>query len=136
MRYDKVIEALFLAEKYHRGQKRSDGKNYYYHILNVHLLLVLVGSSPETQIAGILHDILEDTDCKEEYIKEQFGEKVLSLIKEVTKDPITKIFPIRSKEAWLIKLCDIVDNCTDMKDWDEKRMRKYLEKKREFLGLR
>ncbi len=136
MEYEKVIQAVFLAEKYHKGQKRSDGRDYSCHILNVHLLLVLVGASPTTQIAGILHDILEDTDCKEEYIKEQFGEKVLSLIKEVTKDPITKKFTIKSKEAWLVKLCDIIDNCTDMVDWDEKRMRKYLKKKREFLGLK
>jgi len=128
-------KAFELVEHYHKNQKRDDGRDYIVHIENVYHLLTMIGASVDTQVAGILHDILEDTICDETEIENKFNTNVLNLVKEVTKDKQTKIFPIKSQQAWLIKFCDIIDNCTDMKSWDEKRMRKYLKKKRDFLGI-
>lgn len=132
----KIKQAIRLAKHYHKNQLRDGGKEYISHLENVHHLLKIIGANVNTQIAGILHDVLEDTDCKEKLIKDKFGSVVLGLVKEVTKNPQTKLFPIKSKNAWLIKFCDIIDNCTDMKSWNEKRIRKYLEKKRIFLQLK
>lgn len=131
----KIYDAVILANWYHRDQKRDDDKPYYKHLENVFDLLKKIGADTETKIAGILHDILEDTNCTETEIEHKFGYRVLSLVKQVTKNPVSKEFNIRTDKAWLIKLCDIVDNCTDMKTWDEKRIRKYLKKKREILEL-
>ena len=132
---ERLIKATKLIKHYHKGQKRDDGKDYINHLLNVARLLYLVGADLDTQVAGILHDILEDTKCKEKEIKDKFGSKVLDLVKQLTNDPITKLPPIKSRQAWLIKFCDIIDNCTDMNSWDLKRIRKYLNKKRKLLGL-
>lgn len=133
---ERLENAIKLIKHYHKNQKRDDGKDYEVHLTNVFHLLTLVGTSYETQLAGLLHDILEDTDCKEKEIKDKFGYTVLLIVKELTNDPITKLPPIKSKEAWLIKFCDIIDNCTDMNTWDLKRIRKYLNKKRKLLELR
>ena len=133
---NKITKALAVAFEYHHKQKRDDGKSYFVHIFNVYQLLKLLNPSPETLIAGLLHDILEDTDYKEKEIKDNFGSVVLDLVKQLTNDTKTKIPPIKSKQAWLIKFCDIIDNCTDMKTWDKKRIMKYLNKKRKLLRLR
>jgi len=126
--------AVNFIKKYHKNQLRDDGKSYMVHLENVHYLLTLITSDCAIKIAGLLHDILEDTDCTEEEIKLVFGEDVLNLVKEVTKDK-NGDFGIKTRGGWLIKFCDIIDNCTDMNSWNEKRMRKYLNKKRDFLNL-
>lgn len=56
---ERLIKATKLIKHYHKGQKRDDDKDYEVHLMNVFHLLTLVGADFETQLAGILHDILE-----------------------------------------------------------------------------
>ena len=131
-----VLLALQESMRWHSGQKRDDGRDYIVHLENVLYLLELIGAPIHVQIAGVLHDILEDTDCSKSHILWLFNDVVLDLVEQVTKDPVTKDFQIHSSNAWLIKLCDIVDNLTDMNSWSNERKNQYIKKKRLFLGLK
>jgi len=66
------------------------------HSIKVGLKLMKQRESKEVIIAGFLHDLIEDTDCKIEEIKEEFGEKVATLVEACTFDRNIKIY----KERW------------------------------------
>ncbi|CCX37245.1 putative GTP diphosphokinase [Clostridium sp. CAG:1013] len=85
--YDRErIEAAYrLAEEKHREQKRSSGEPYIIHPLSVAAILVGLGMDSESVMAGLLHDVVEDTDCTIEDITKQFGKEVALLIDGVTK---------------------------------------------------
>ena len=85
--YDREqIEAAYrLAEEKHREQKRSSGEPYIIHPLSVAAILVGLGMDSESVMAGLLHDVVEDTDCTIEEIQKQFGREVALLIDGVTK---------------------------------------------------
>ena len=65
MDFEKAIE--FIKQK-HNGQKRKQGTPYYTHPVAVAELLKEKGFSLEYQIAGLFHDLLEDTDATIEEI--------------------------------------------------------------------
>lgn len=88
--YDaKVLEqfeaAITLATERHKGQKRRSGEPYITHPLAVAANLVEWQMDPDTVIAGILHDTVEDTATKLEEIEQQFGRDVAFLVDGVTK---------------------------------------------------
>jgi len=82
---EKIKEAFELAKERHGEQKRKTGEPFYLHPLRVALLLAELGADADTVIAGLLHDVLEDTDAKPEEIEERFGKAVLKLVEGVTK---------------------------------------------------
>ena len=57
-----VEKAYLLAEKSHEGQKRMSGEPYIIHPLNVAIILAELELDNETIIAGLLHDVVEDTE--------------------------------------------------------------------------
>ena len=85
--YDRErIEAAYrLAEEKHREQKRSSGEPYIIHPLSVAAILVGLGMDSESVMAGLLHDVVEDTDCTLDEITKMFGKEVALLIDGVTK---------------------------------------------------
>ncbi len=92
---DRIGEAYRLAEEKHRPQRRSSGEPYIIHPLSVAAILVELGMDSESIMAGLLHDVVEDTDCTIEDIVAQFGREVALLIDGVTK--LDKI-PYSSRE--------------------------------------
>lgn len=80
-----ILRAVALAVSAHDGQYRSSGEPYVTHVLAVGKILLQMHIDTATVIAGILHDVLEDTETTSEYITEQFGDEVLFLIEGVTK---------------------------------------------------
>ncbi len=95
--YDRVIigQAFRLADRKHRDQKRSSGEPYIIHPLSVAAILVDLGMDTQSIVAGLLHDVVEDTDCTLEEIIQQFGQESALLIDGVTK--LDKI-PFSSRE--------------------------------------
>ena len=95
--YDRaeIEQAYRLAEEKHQDQKRSSGEPYIIHPLSVAAILVGLGMDSESVMAGLLHDVVEDTDCTIEEIQKTFGKEVALLIDGVTK--LTKI-PYSSRE--------------------------------------
>lgn len=81
----KLLKAYTLGEAAHAGQKRNSGEDFFIHPLNVALILADLNMDLETIIAGILHDVIEDTDYTYEDLVEEFGEEIANLVDGVTK---------------------------------------------------
>ena len=79
---DKAYEYAF---KKHFGQKRLTGEDYIDHPVEVALILAGTKADKETICAGLLHDVLEDTDTTEEEMKNTFGDEITKLVSGVTK---------------------------------------------------
>ena len=82
---DFIKKAYLFAKDKHEGQFRKSGEEYITHPLNVALILTSIYADYETVAAGLLHDVLEDCDCTEDEMKENFGETVTKLVQGVTK---------------------------------------------------
>lgn len=82
---DEIYSAFVFAEKSHRGQVRHSGEHYIHHPIQVADTLAELQMDSRTIIAGLLHDVLEDTQATKEQIAELFGEDVLLLVDGVSK---------------------------------------------------
>lgn len=82
---DAIRSAIALAARYHQGQIRKSGDPFVLHPLCVSKILMEQGLSGETLIAGILHDVIEDTECGEAELREKFGDEVAQLVQGATK---------------------------------------------------
>ncbi|MFA5931882.1 MAG: RelA/SpoT family protein [Candidatus Paceibacterota bacterium] len=83
---EELIEKAYkFAEKAHSTQKRLSGEPYFIHVFETAKNLANLGMDTPTIVAGLLHDVLEDTPTPEEVIKKEFGDDILFLIKGVTK---------------------------------------------------
>ncbi len=80
-----VIKAYSFAEAAHEGQYRNSGERFFVHPYNVAMILVELNMDTDTIIAGLLHDVLEDTDIGYERMEEEFGKEVADLVEGVTK---------------------------------------------------
>ena len=80
-----IHKAYTYAKTHHEGQMRLSGEPYIIHPLAVALTLSEYKTDPTTIIAGLLHDVLEDTNVSYDAIKNEFGEAVALLIEGVTK---------------------------------------------------
>ena len=84
-----ITRAYQCAEKAHEGQMRKSGEPYIIHPIAVSIILVDMGMDSETICAGLLHDVVEDTDISLETLKKEFNADVAALVDGVTK--LTKI---------------------------------------------
>lgn len=82
----KLIEkAYHFAQKAHEGQKRNSGEPYFIHVVETAKILAKLGMDATTIAAGLMHDVLEDTEIKEEEMRKEFGEEIVFLVNGVTK---------------------------------------------------
>ncbi|MBI5380008.1 MAG: bifunctional (p)ppGpp synthetase/guanosine-3',5'-bis(diphosphate) 3'-pyrophosphohydrolase [Nitrospirae bacterium] len=77
--------AYEFSSKMHRGQTRLSGEPYLSHPLEVAAILTELKLDMTTIVAGLLHDILEDTPVKPEQLRVLFGEEVAFLVEGLTK---------------------------------------------------
>ena len=82
---DIIKRAYTFAARVHEGQARDSGEPYIVHPLEVTEILAQMQIDDTTLIAGLLHDMVEDTDITPEQIEKKFGADVLSLVEGVTK---------------------------------------------------
>ena len=147
-----VTKAMDFAADKHRGQTRKDltSTPYINHPISLAHLLADAGGVTDANViaAALLHDTVEDTDATIDDIKELFGNKVMSIVMEVTDDkslpsPERKRLQIEtaahiSQEAKLVKLADKISNLQDMLDrppvkWSLQRKREYFDWAKEVI---
>ena len=81
-----LLEEVYrFAEDLHKGQVRKSGEAYIIHPLSVALILAELGMDEKAVAAGLLHDVAEDTRCKQNSLENNFGEEVTFLVNGVTK---------------------------------------------------
>ena len=80
-----VNDAFLFAKDAHEGQKRKSGEDYIYHPVATAHILAEMNVNYKIIIAGLLHDVPEDTTVTIEQIEEKFGDDVASMVKGVTK---------------------------------------------------
>jgi (p)ppGpp synthase/HD superfamily hydrolase len=119
-----IALALEMATIWHAGQLRRDPNRqvpYIVHPYSVGLLLAQAGYAEEVIAAGLLHDVLEDTDVTQAYIARLFKRRIAALVAEVTEQTEIKDWKERklaflaslkqaSPEALAIKCADHIDN--------------------------
>lgn len=82
---DLIERAYAYAKEHHDGQYRKSGEPYLVHLVHVGYILADMGMSPTTIAAGLLHDVVEDTDVTKEELTEAFSEEIATLVESVTK---------------------------------------------------
>ncbi|MFC1622534.1 RelA/SpoT family protein [Patescibacteria group bacterium] len=82
---DMVRLAYDFAKEAHGSQKRLSGELYIEHPLNVAYRLAQMDLDMPTIIAGLIHDVPEDTDMPMEKIEKNFGKEVAILVEGITK---------------------------------------------------
>ncbi|MBP3504091.1 MAG: bifunctional (p)ppGpp synthetase/guanosine-3',5'-bis(diphosphate) 3'-pyrophosphohydrolase [Bacilli bacterium] len=93
-----ITKAYDVAKSYHEGQYRKSGDPYIQHPLEVTYILATLKAGPNTLCAGLLHDVLEDTDMTKEEMAAEFNAEVAEIVDGVTK--ISKL-KYRTKEKAL-----------------------------------
>jgi guanosine-3',5'-bis(diphosphate) 3'-pyrophosphohydrolase len=80
-----VEHAYLFAEKAHAGQFRNSGEAFIVHPLEVACILAELGLDITSIVAGLLHDVVEDTSVTMDEIEAEFGTEVGFLVAGVTK---------------------------------------------------
>ncbi|MDE6893927.1 MAG: HD domain-containing protein, partial [Malacoplasma sp.] len=94
-----VKKAYEFAELKHGDQQRKSGEPYIIHPLETAIFLAEWKMDIPTIITGLLHDVLEDTDCTDQEMEKRFGKNILDMVQTVTK--VSKISEEnRSKERY------------------------------------
>ena len=73
------------AKEMHEGQLRKSGEPYLIHPLAVAEILADLGMDEDTIVAGLMHDVVEDTPYTSEELRDEFGEEVELLVDGATK---------------------------------------------------
>lgn len=80
-----IKKAYDVAKKKHEGQFRKSGDPYIQHPVEVAYILTTLHAGPDTIAAGLLHDVLEDTDMSKEEMAATFNKDVAEIVDGVTK---------------------------------------------------
>ena len=96
---NQVCRAYYYAEQAHEGQYRRSGDPYIIHPLAVANILSEMHMDPQSLMAAMLHDVIEDTAVPKDALVEQFGETVSELVDGVSKLTHIKFESQEEKQA-------------------------------------
>jgi len=84
----------------HAGMKRKNGLPYILHPMEVAVIASTMTENEEVVAAGLLHDVVEDTDHTLEEIQDLFGPRIMELVAAETEDKREELSP---EESWQIR---------------------------------
>ncbi len=106
----RIWSAATWAIYLHRGQRRRSGEWFSTHPLTIATTLIKMQMDPDSIIAGLLHDTVEDTNNTPQEITKRYGETVANLVEGVTKITTLKsnknIQEAETIRKMLISMCD------------------------------
>lgn len=133
-----IKKAHALAKEMHKDQLRKSGEPYFIHPVAVAKILAELGMDENTIVAGLLHDVVEDTPYSQEQLEIDFGAEVAVLVDGVTKlgslvfeskeerqaENLRKMFLAMSKDirVLIIKLADRLHNLRTINYMSEKQI--------------
>ena len=144
-----IEKAYRIARDAHKDQKRKSGEPYIIHPLCVAIILADLELDKETIIAGILHDVVEDTIMSYDDLVQEFGEEVALLVDGVTKltqiswhkdkveiqaENLRKMFLAMAKDICVI-LIKLADRLHNMRTLQYMKPEKQKEKARETMDI-
>lgn len=145
---ERIGRAIEVATEGHKGQYRRSGEEYICHPLNVAIILCELGMDSETIVAGLLHDVVEDTAMETAEVEREFGKDVALLVDGVTKitkidffskeeqqaENVRKMFMAMGKDVRviIIKLADRLHNMRTSHGWAPQKQR---DKAKETLDI-
>ncbi len=144
-----IEKAYHLAEQAHKDQLRKSGEPYIIHPLCVAIILAELELDKETIVAGLLHDVVEDTVCTTEEIAREFNEEIALLVDGVTKltqlsyskdkveiqaENLRKMFLAMAKDIRVI-LIKLADRLHNMRTMQYQTPIKQKEKARETMDI-
>jgi GTP pyrophosphokinase len=80
-----IRKAYEFSDRAHKGQKRVSGEPYVEHCLEVAFILAEQHMDSTTIAAGLVHDVVEDTEATIEQLRLEFGDEIAELVDGVTK---------------------------------------------------
>ena len=144
-----IEKAYTIARDAHEGQVRKSGEPYIIHPLCVAIILADLELDKETIVAGILHDVVEDTVMSNEEIRKEFSAEVELLVDGVTKlgqlsyshdkvdeqaENLRKMFLAMAKDIRVI-LIKLADRLHNMRTLQYMKPEKQKEKARETMDI-
>ena len=121
-----IKKAIRFAIEAHKTQvRKGTNRPYIEHPFHVGILLIKAHQRDDVVIAGILHDVLEDTNTTETTLEAEFGHEVLVLVKAASEEDRSLSWEDRkmhtidflkkaSEEVQMISLCDKLSNIMDI----------------------
>ena len=144
-----IEKAYKIADEAHKGQLRKSGEPYIMHPLCVAIILAELELDKETIVAGILHDVIEDTIMTSEEIEKEFSAEILLLVEGVTKltqlnfsqdklelqaENLRKMFLAMAKDIRVI-LIKLADRLHNLRTLQYQSPAKQIEKARETMDI-
>jgi GTP pyrophosphokinase len=94
-----IWEAYRFSKKAHEGQMRRSGEPYFTHCSSVGIILSEWKMDTRTIAAGLMHDVIEDTEMSRNDMVDKFGEEIAELVDGVSKLSGIKFSSRREKQA-------------------------------------
>lgn len=147
--FSMIEKAYHIADEAHKNQKRKSGEPYIIHPLCVAIILAELEMDKETIVAGLLHDVIEDTEYSKEDISNEFSPEIAALVDGVTKltqlnlsqdkieiqaENLRKMFLAMAKDIRVI-IIKLADRLHNLRTLQYQTAAKQIEKARETMDI-